>query len=141
MTKFRGASGREWDIHLTLGKIKEIKSKHGIDLLAPWDGQVINEITDNILVFAEIMSVSVALSSVAEAELLADDLRGEALEAAVTAFVEELSDFFLAGKRELLLLMYRKGMEGLQKSLPEIAKRLDSVISETLEILPRVKKK
>ena len=141
MAKFSGVSGREWDVHLTLGKIRDIKIKCGIDLLEPWDGELLVRLAGNVLVFAEVMAIVIPLSDAVEAELLANDLRGDSLDAAVSAFLEELSLFFVAGDRSRFLLLYRKIMELMTMSLPAIEKKVNDAISETLETQKTSKRK
>ena len=48
-TPFKDDNGREWKIHLTLGKVKKINDELGLDLLAPWDGRAIDAVTKNVM--------------------------------------------------------------------------------------------
>ena len=133
MAKFTGVSGREWDIHLTLGKLKKIKDDLGIDLLSPWEEDLLLKIGANIFVFANVMAICVPLSDESEAEVLANDLRGAAFDAAFMALFEELSDFFLAGQREIVRELPKMILSGSLKNSEEIKQRVLDSMNETSE--------
>ena len=96
-TTFTDDNGREWKIHLTLGKVKDINDIVGLDLLAPWDGKAIDAVTKNIFQFARIMALAVQFDDKADpeeqAQALSDGLRGEGLDRGIIAFWRDLSTF------------------------------------------------
>jgi len=114
-TTFTDDNGREWRIHLTLGKVKEINEMLGHDLLAPFDGKVIDAVTKDIRHFAEVMAMAVKFDDQADpaeqGEALADGLRGEGLDRAIVAFWKELSCFFVGRQRAAFLTLISKGLE------------------------------
>jgi len=115
MTPFADDNGREWRIHLTLGKVKEINDIIGLDLLAPWDGKAVDAVTKNIFQFAKIMALAVRFDDKADAagqgEALADGLRGEGLDRAIIAFWRDLSHFFVGQQRTAFVTLIAKAME------------------------------
>jgi hypothetical protein len=113
-TTFRDDNGREWKIHLTLGKVKRINDDLGLDLLAPWDGKAIDALTRNVMRFARAMALAVDFGPDAGAdtgEALADGLRGEGLDRAILAFWRDLSHFFVGAQRLAFQAMVAKSVE------------------------------
>ena len=114
-TPFTDDNGREWRIHLTLGKVKEINDLLGLDLLAPWDGKAIDAVTRDIFQFARIMGMAVVFDDKAdparEGEALADGLRGEGLDRAIIAFWRDLAGFFVGQQRTAFVTLITKAME------------------------------
>ena len=113
-TTFRDDAGREWKIHLTLGKVKSINEDVGLDLLAPWDGKAIDALTKDVMRFARAMAIAVDFGPDADAtagEALADGLRGEGLDRAILAFWGDLSNFFVGAQRLAFLAMVAKSTE------------------------------
>ena len=114
-TTFKDDNDREWRIHLTLGKVKEINDIIGLDLLAPWDGKAIDEVTKNIFQFARIMALSVQFDDKAnpeeQAQALSDGLRGEGLDRAIIAFWRDLSGFFVGQQRTAFITLITKALE------------------------------
>ena len=113
-TTFRDDAGREWKIHLTLGKVKSINEEIGLDLLAPWDGKAIDALTKDVMRFARAMALAVDFGPDADAtagEELADGLRGEGLDRAILAFWGDLSNFFVGAQRLAFLAMVAKSTE------------------------------
>ena len=115
MTTFTDDNGREWRIHLTLGKVKEINDLIDLDLLAPWDGKAIDAVTKNIFQFARIMALAVKFDDKADpteqGEALADGLRGEGLDRAIIAFWRDLSGFFVGQQRTAFVTLISKALE------------------------------
>ena len=113
-TTFRDDAGREWKIHLTLGKVKSINEEIGLDLLAPWDGKAIDALTKDVMRFARVMAIAVDFgpdAGAAAGEALADGLRGEGLDRAILAFWGDLSNFFVGAQRLAFLAMVAKSAE------------------------------
>ena len=113
-TTFRDDNGREWKIHLTLGKVRKINEEIGLDLLAPWDGKAIDALTKDVMRFARAMALAVDFGVGAgekDGEELADGLRGEGLDRAVLAFWRDLSGFFVGAQRLAFQTMVAKSTE------------------------------
>ena len=115
MTPFTDDNQREWRIHLTLGKVKDINEMIGLDLLAPWDGKAIDAVTKDIFQFARIMAIAVKFDDKTDAneqgEALADGLRGEGLDRAIIAFWRDLSGFFVGQQRTAFVTLIAKALE------------------------------
>lgn len=114
-TQFKDDNDREWTIHLTLGKVKQINDLIGLDLLAPWDGQAIDAVTKDIFKFARIMSIAVRFPEggvgESDGEALADGLRGAGLDRAILAFWRDLSSFFVGKQRMAFQTLIGKALE------------------------------
>ena len=114
-TTFNDDNEREWKIHLTLGKVKDINDIIGLDLLAPWDGKAIDAVTKNIFQFARIMAMAVQFDDKADpqeqAQALSDGLRGEGLDRAIIAFWRDLSHFFVGQQRTAFVTLITKALE------------------------------
>ena len=114
-TTFTDDNGREWKIHLTLGKVKDINDIVGLDLLAPWDGKAIDAVTKNIFQFARIMALAVQFDDKADpeeqAQALSDGLRGEGLDRGIIAFWRDLSGFFVGQQRTAFVTLITKALE------------------------------
>ena len=137
-TKFRDNNDREWRIKLTLEKVKRIKEEFDLDLLAPWDGRVIDELTKDVMRFAEVMAMAVDFSTETDAdvgEALADGMRGEGLDRAILAFWKDLSDFFPGAQRLALQTLVAKSTEAWDAIWNESAKRASEVsVNDILSI-------
>ena len=113
-TIFKDDNGREWKIHLTLGKVRQINDDLGLDLLAPWDGKAIDSLTKDVMRFARAMALAVDFGNDAgdgAGEALADGLRGEGLDRAVLAFWRDLSNFFVGAQRLAFQAMVAKSAD------------------------------
>jgi hypothetical protein len=107
MHVFTDDRGREWTLALTIASVKRIKAVHSIDLLAPPgrtpEGEElpnpIERLTAETLLCVDVIFTLLA-DQVREPAVSRDEfdshLGGRALGDAVSAFTEELEDFFLA---------------------------------------------
>ncbi len=99
MPRFADSTGRTWNLDLTVGDIKRIRRRMGIDLMGLLDGEprLVDRIRDDLelainLVFA-------AIEPQAEAAGVTDEqfghaLTGEAASAALAALWGAVADFF-----------------------------------------------
>ena len=113
-TTFNDDNGRQWKIHLTLGKVKKINDELGLDLLAPWDGRAIDAVTKDVMRFARVLALAVDFGdgdNVAMGEALADGLRGEGLDRALLAFWKDLSGFFVGAQRVAFQTLVARAFE------------------------------
>ena len=113
-TPFKDDNNREWRIHLTLGKVKEINDELGLDLLAPWDGRAIDAVTKDVMRFARVLAIAVDFGDEDDAtagEALADGLRGEGLDRALLAFWKDLSGFFVGAQRVAFQTLVARAFE------------------------------
>ena len=136
-TPFRDENDREWRIHLTLGKVKQINDLIGLDLLAPWDGQAIDAVTRDMFRFARIMAVAVQFDEKADPEAegaaLADGLRGAGLDRAILAFWKDLSGFFVSGQRTTFQALIAKTYEMWDALWLEGTRKVSNTSVETIK--------
>jgi len=129
-TVFKDDSGREWKIHLTLGKVKRINEELALDLLAPWDGKAVDALTKDVMRFARVMALAVDFGPDAgeeAGEALADGLRGEGLDRAILAFWRDLANFFAGAQRLAFQAMVAKSAELWDAIWTEGARRASAV--------------
>ena len=129
-TAFKDDNGREWKIHLTLGKVKRINDDLGLDLLAPWDGKAVDALAKDVMRFARVMALAVDFGPEAgegDGEALADGLRGDGLDRAILAFWRDLSHFFPGAQRLAFQAMVAKSAELWNAIWTEGAKRASAV--------------
>ncbi len=139
-TLFRDDNGREWRIHLTLGKVKKINEEIGLDLLAPWDGRAIDAVTKNVMRFARVLAMAVDFGDddgEAAGEALADGLRGEGLDRAFLAFWKELSGFFVGAQRVAFQTLVAKAFEAWEAIWTEGTRRASAIsANDMLSTMP-----
>jgi hypothetical protein len=138
-TPFLDDNNREWRIHLTLGKVKEINDLLGLDLLAPWDGKAIDAVTKDIFQFARIMAMAVRFDEkadpVEQGEALADGLRGEGLDRAIIAFWRDLSGFFVGQQRTAFVTLISKALEMWDALWTQGTRQALTISAETLSLM------
>ena len=138
MTPFTDDNGREWRIHLTLGKVKEINDIIGLDLLAPWDGKAIDAVTKDIFQFARIMAMAVKFDDktdpAEQGEALADGLRSEGLDRAIIAFWRDLSGFFVGQQRTAFVTLLSKALEMWDALWTNGTRQALTISAETLSL-------
>ena len=138
-TTFKDDNGREWRIHLTLGKVKRINEELGVDLLAPWDGKAIDAFTKDVMRFAQAMALAVDFnggSGEADGEALADGLRGEGLDRAILAFWRDLSGFFVGAQRLAFQTMVAKSVELWDAVWAEGTRKASAISTSDLLLTP-----
>lgn len=97
MAKFKDGSGIEREIKLDTGLIEDVVEKHGIELdtLFMEDGNgVMQLIYARPRIFSKVLADLCRLSG-EEAKAFARSLNAESMESARTAFLDDLSSFFL----------------------------------------------
>lgn len=146
MTEFKDANGKTWQLKLTIDAIDRVNAiiNQGrgdappLDLLeltdkdGLFDPDLFRAITMKPRQFAAVLAEAVQWSRDDEAEgrELADGLRGDTINAALAAFMRELSFFFPESQRPILLqlledclLITRKGGELFAKATGENTRR------------------
>lgn len=141
MHSFSDLKGRKWDVHLTLGIARKLKSQLGIDLLKPEDNQAeLIDVLSNHFTLIEAVWIAIesdALAKSVSKEEFENDMDGETLDRAVTAFMEELS-FFIQRvdptRAKLLIALLQKSKAILEIQTAKVTKLLeDPATSEAIE--------
>lgn len=98
MKLFKDNNGKEWILDINVGTIELVKARTGVDLTKLFEGQM--ELLGKL--FSDPVQLVVVLwAAVRQPDATDDDrlkfysvLRGDALESAATALVEDVIDFF-----------------------------------------------
>ena len=137
MKCFTDAAGRTWTIALNLGTAMQVKSKLGIDLLRPEDGDppLLTQLGTDEMLLGEVLCA--LLESQFEKHNVTDaDVRmsfdGTTLLAAQKAFYEELVDFFRSRGRTDRAKAVAAQMQLIDKATAAIGGKIDAMDLDTL---------
>ena len=130
MKTFTDNAGRTWTVALNVTTLKRVKSLCGVDLLDAVNdgGKLLERLTgDPVLLCDVIFSLC---KEQADAKSITDvdfgcAMAGDPIEAATTALLEELVDFFPRGKREVLRRALQKMHQYEEKFLKAAHLKLD----------------
>ena len=132
MKTFNDAAGRTWTIALNLGTAMAVKSKLGIDLLRPEDGDppLLTQLGTDEMLLGEVLCA--LLESQFEKHNLTDaDVRmsfdGATLLAAQKAFYEELVDFFRSRGRTDRAKAVAAQMQLIDKATNAIGAKIEAM--------------
>jgi hypothetical protein len=124
MKSFKDSKGREWRIELTIGSVKRIQKRFGVNIA---DADDFLRVHQNFELFGNIIAMLLE-QQFAEQQVTADDveesMNGEVLAAARDAMVEELA--FFSPNREAAL-----------KALPALKKRQEKLVGDLVEKIER----
>jgi len=98
MFAFKDVEGRAWNLDLTIGDVKRVRSLTGVDLLDAREGKILSELANDPCVTVDILYAIVkpeADSRGMTDEQFGQSLDGDSLRQAVDALVAALIDFFL----------------------------------------------
>ncbi len=105
MRVIKDLKGREWELQITVGTIKRVRSKLDMDLYKIDDKNFIKTIFDDPIKLIELIWViledQVKEKEISEIEFC-EGWAGEAIEVATDLFIEELIEFFPPKKRQPL---------------------------------------
>ena len=137
MKTFNDAAGRTWTIALNLGTAMAVKSKLGIDLLRPEDGDppLLTQLGTDEMLLGEVLCA--LLESQFEKHNVTDaDVRmsfdGTTLLAAQKAFYEELVDFFRSRGRSDRAKAVAAQSRLIDKATAAIEGKIDAMDLDTL---------
>lgn len=106
MTDFKDSQGRIWTIKLTLGGVKRVMEKLGVNLLNlsqyadSSDDSVTMKLINDDLFVGEIVATLVEEQAKAKGLNFLNELDGETINAAQEAFLAEFAFFFKARKNQ-----------------------------------------
>jgi hypothetical protein len=113
MRTFKDADGREWAVEVTMRTVRSVREATDgrVDLLAVFTPEFSQLLADPFVLAAVLYAVcrKRAEEKAIDADGFADGLRGDALDAASTALLEAVADFFPSRQRELLLVALVSG--------------------------------
>jgi hypothetical protein len=129
MKTFTDNAGRTWTVAISIDSIKRVKGLLSVNLLDAIEGKLLERLVADPVLLCDILYV--LCKPQADAAGVSDEdfgraMAGDAIEAATTAFLEELADFFPKGKRELLQKALGKLRKLQAMALSAAGERLDS---------------
>ena len=144
MRSFKDNKGRTWEIDVDYHVIRRVKGSelavNLLDLVAGEGSPLVQQIIDDPLFLIDLLFVicrpQAEKLSISDEEF-GKSIRGDVIDAATTALLEELADFFPAGKRRVLLKAVGK-VQQLQARANEAAEqvldsdRLDRALEQKL---------
>jgi len=133
MRNFKDENGKPWTLSVNVGTVKKVRGLAKVDLLDLRDGNLFNELAadpvklgDVLWVLCEDEAKAAGIDEIAFGRALA----GDALEAATSALLEEIVDFFPKPQRDLLRKALAKGKEMQERSLAKAMKQVDKALAE-----------
>jgi len=105
MRNFTDSTGRSWTIAINVNAIKRVRALVQVDLLEAADGRLIEKlVSDPVLLCDVIYALCKEQADAAgiDDEAFGRAMAGDAIDAAVTALLEELVDFFPLARRRVL---------------------------------------
>jgi hypothetical protein len=129
MRTFTDTAGRTWSVIINVDAIRRVRARLDVNLLDAIEGRLLEKLVGDPVLLCDVLFVLVEPEAVAKQvsdEEFGRSLGGDVLEAATTALLEELVDFFPSGRRAV----FRKALDKLraleQMALATANERLDS---------------
>jgi len=136
MQTFQDNQGRPWEVELNVHALKRVSGTLDVDLLTVMDGgedSLLERLVVDPVLLCDV--IYVLCRPQADKEKISDEdfgraMAGDAIDAATTAFLEELVNFFPKARRAVLRKALQKVKKLEEMALKAAAKVLDS---KTLE--------
>jgi len=130
MAEFRDNEGRTWLVTVTTTTLKRVKSLLGVDLgKMAADGSLYQVLADDPILLCDLL-YAICRPEADAREIKDEDfgrgLAGDAIDAATTALMEGLIDFFPKGRRELHRKALAKFRTLEQKAIQNAEDRIES---------------
>lgn len=129
MKTFNDNAGRSWTVQINVDAIKRVRDLVQVNLLEVVDGKLLEKLISDPVLLCDV--VYVLCKPEADTRNISDidfgrAMAGDAIEAATTALLEELVDFFPQERRKVLAKALSK-LKALEKAaLAAVDARLDS---------------
>ncbi|HMO16239.1 MAG TPA: hypothetical protein PKD64_18935 [Pirellulaceae bacterium] len=146
MKTFADNTGRTWSIAINVGAVKRVRASLDVNLLDAVEGKLIERLVSDPILLCDV--IFVLCQQEAETRGITDEqfgqaMAGDAIDAATSALLEELVDFFPSGKRQVLAKALAKLKAFEAKAIELASKRLDDPaleqqLNQALEQLPAV---
>ena len=129
MKTFNDTLGRSWTVTINVDAVRRVRSLLNVNLLDVVEGPLLERLVTDPVLLCDILFA--LCQPEAESKSVSDEdfgraLGGDVLDAATTALLEELVDFFPSAKRSV----FRKALEKLKKlegiAIETATKRLES---------------
>lgn len=146
MKTFTDNTGKTWSIAINVGTVKRVRASLDVNLLDAVEGKLIERLVSDPILLCDV--IFVLCQQEAETRGITDEqfgqaMAGDAIDAATSALLEELVDFFPSGKRQVLTKALAKLKAFEVKAIELANKRLDDPgleekLNQVLEQLPEL---
>ena len=146
MKTFTDNTGRTWSIAINVGAVKRVRASLDVNLLDAVEGKLIERLVSDPILLCDV--IFILCQQEAETRGITDEqfgqaMAGDAIDAATSALLEELVDFFPTGKRQVLTKALAKLKAFEAKAIELANKRLDDPgleqkLNQALERLPEL---
>jgi hypothetical protein len=129
MKTFRDAEGREWAISVNVDSLRRVKTLASVNLLDIVQGKLGEELASDPVRLVDCLCALCRPEM--ESRKVSDEefgraMRGDAIDAAVAAMMEELIDFFPSRRRALLQKMQGTAAQLQDRAMELMLQKLDS---------------
>jgi hypothetical protein len=126
--EFEDATGRQWNIKITVDDIKRVRRMLGTDILEGGTEKMLARLTSDVVLLCDV--IYVLCKPQADAREVSDEdfgraLYGDALDRATEAFLEALTNFIPSRRRKVL--------RRIRKRADEIVEKLEELTEMELE--------
>jgi hypothetical protein len=107
MRQFKDNAGRQWEVAVNVATVKRVRDVLAVDLLTVLDddGKLLDRLADDPVFLVDVLYVlcsEQAKGAGVTDEQFGQAMAGQAIDAAATALLEDLADFFPAARRTVL---------------------------------------
>ena len=135
MAKFMDAQGSEWILRVNVNTVRKVRNATDEDLTKVVESDTLSRLAGDSVLLGDVLWCIVA-DQAAERKITNEQflerLEGDALEAATTAFVEALVDFFPRPRRDLLKRLVDAGKEVQKQAMAAATEALDKGLEDFL---------
>lgn len=129
MHAFKDNAGRDWTIAVNVDSIKRVRALLNVNLLDAVDGKLIEQLETDPILLVDV--IYVLCKPDADRQQITDEqfgqsMAGDAIDRATVAFLEDLTDFFPSGRRQLLRKARAKLETCRQMALDSASEDLES---------------
>jgi len=127
MAKFLDNRDRQWTITIDVDAIRRVRADPGVDLMGVLDGPLLTKIgSDPVLLVDVLYTLCAEQAEAAKVtpRQFGQGLTGDAIEAAATALLEGLADFFPSRRRAILRQVLQRAEAMDADNLTAMEKRL-----------------
>jgi len=144
MATFTDTAEREWVIDIDVNALRRVRKRLDLNLMDLIAGETLDRLADDPVLLVDTLYVlceeQAEREGVSEVEF-GKAVRGDVIDAAVTAFLEALTDFYPSRKRTILRQMIAKGGEAEGRILAQAEEmlasgKIDRILADSLSPKP-----
>lgn len=135
MAKFTDASGRDWDLQLTVDSIRRVRGDLGFDLAKLFTPERLGELGDDVVLQVDVLAaltVDQRTQRGVSNQDFAAGMRGQPLEDAMNALTEAAVDFLPRSRAQVMTRVKNRAMELQTAMLAAVVERVEALTIEDL---------